>query len=227
MSLVGLASRNGRVVGTRHDPLLPRGGGRPRLPPQRDLPAPALPPRRRDRAQRDAAAALDGAVGHASHRAGVDGGAGDSPGALEDLPRLDAKMSALFAAGTDMIAALQQAQSRIAEVRSYMPPDLDLTVERITPASFPILSLNLSGDLPDADLRDYAFYVIRPALARAPGWAASRSDERQPRDRGRASIPARPARRRSHRHRRRRRAARRQPARAGREDGPGRAGSTW
>jgi CzcA family heavy metal efflux pump len=79
------------------------------------------------------------------------------------------EVSALFADGTDMITAQQQAQSRIAEVRSSMPAELDLTVERITPASFPILSFNLSGDLPDADLRDYGTYVIRPALARATG----------------------------------------------------------
>src|SRR5947199_359405 len=32
-----------------------------------------------------------------------------------------------------------------------------------------MLSLNLTGGLPTPDLNDYAFYVIRPALARVPG----------------------------------------------------------
>ena len=43
------------------------------------------------------------------------------------------------------------------------------TVERLTPATFPVLSLNVTGALPVPDLYDYAFYVMRPALARAPG----------------------------------------------------------
>jgi CzcA family heavy metal efflux pump len=79
------------------------------------------------------------------------------------------EVSALFEDGTDMITAQQQAQSRIAELRSSLPADVDVTVERITPASFPILSFNLTGNLPDADLHDYGIYVIRPALARARG----------------------------------------------------------
>src|SRR5262249_571722 len=50
-----------------------------------------------------------------------------------------------------------------------MPADVDLTVERLTAASFPILSLNLTGNLPDADLRDDAFFIVRPAVSRVPG----------------------------------------------------------
>ena len=68
-----------------------------------------------------------------------------------------------------MIVALQQAQSRVAEIRGALPADTELTVERLTPAAFPIFSLNLTGGLPAADLHDYAFYVMRPALSRVPG----------------------------------------------------------
>jgi multidrug efflux pump subunit AcrB len=79
------------------------------------------------------------------------------------------ELSAQFDPATDMTVAVQQAQSRIAETRGQLPADAELTAERLTPAAFPILSLNLTGALPVPDLRDYAFYVIRPDLARVPG----------------------------------------------------------
>ena len=47
------------------------------------------------------------------------------------------EISAQFDPATDMIVALQQAQSRIAETRGQLPADTDLIVERLTPAAFP------------------------------------------------------------------------------------------
>ena len=79
------------------------------------------------------------------------------------------EISAQFDPATDMVVALQQAQGKIAELRSTLPSDLDLIVERLTPAAFPFLSLNVTGGLPSADLYDYAYFVMRPALSRVPG----------------------------------------------------------
>jgi CzcA family heavy metal efflux pump len=79
------------------------------------------------------------------------------------------EISAQFDARTDILQALQQVQNLVAEVRGELPADTELQVERLTPAAFPILSYNLTGGLPEADLRDYAFYVVRPTLARVPG----------------------------------------------------------
>ncbi|MEO8505197.1 MAG: efflux RND transporter permease subunit [Acidobacteriota bacterium] len=79
------------------------------------------------------------------------------------------EISAQFAPDTDMAAALQLLRSRVEETRADMPPGVDLQVERLTGASFPILSVNLNGGLPSADLRDAAFYLVRPALARVAG----------------------------------------------------------
>jgi CzcA family heavy metal efflux pump len=79
------------------------------------------------------------------------------------------EMSSYFDASSDMIVALQQLQSRVDEVRQELPPDTELTIERLTPSTFPVLSLNVTGALPIPDLYDYAFYVMRPALARTPG----------------------------------------------------------
>ena len=79
------------------------------------------------------------------------------------------EISAQFDPATDMVVALQQTQNRIAEARADLPGEIDLTVERLTPAAFPILIFNLTGGLPTADLRDNAFYVMRPVLSRIPG----------------------------------------------------------
>ena len=82
------------------------------------------------------------------------------------------EISGQFEPSTDMIVALQQAQGRLAEARQSLPADLELTVERLTPAAFPFLSVNLTGPLPASDLYDYGFYVMRPSLSRVPGVGA-------------------------------------------------------
>jgi CzcA family heavy metal efflux pump len=79
------------------------------------------------------------------------------------------EISAQFDPSTDMAAALQNLQNRVAEVRGELPAETELTVERLTVSAFPMLSLNVTGGLPTPDLYDYSFYVIRPALARVPG----------------------------------------------------------
>src|SRR2546423_14135144 len=67
-----------------------------------------------------------------------------------------------------MIYALQQVQARVNQVRSDLPPQLDIEVERLTPSLFPILSYNLEGGDP-ATLYDIARYQIRPLISRVPG----------------------------------------------------------
>ncbi len=79
------------------------------------------------------------------------------------------EISAQFDPATDMIVALQQVQNRVAEARGELPAEADLTVERLTPAVFPVLILSLTGPLATADLNDYANYVVKPELARVPG----------------------------------------------------------
>jgi len=69
----------------------------------------------------------------------------------------------------DMQYALQLVQARVSEARSSLPPDTDVVVERVTPAVFPVLSLILNGHAPSQELRDYAFYILRPLFSRVPG----------------------------------------------------------
>jgi len=73
-----------------------------------------------------------------------------------------------FAPHADMIYALQQTQARVNQIRSQLPADLSIEVERLTPALFPVLSYNLEGGDP-ATLYDIARYQIRPILSRVPG----------------------------------------------------------
>ena len=79
------------------------------------------------------------------------------------------EISAQFDPSTDMVLALQQVQNRVAEIRGELPADTELTVERLTPAVFPVFILSLTGNLPTTELNDYALHVMRPALARVAG----------------------------------------------------------
>jgi CzcA family heavy metal efflux pump len=82
------------------------------------------------------------------------------------------ELSIEFQPGTDMQYALQQLQSRIAEVRSSLPGNVNLTIERITPAIFPVLGYNVSSPtLTQADLYTITRYQIQPRLTRVPGVA--------------------------------------------------------
>src|SRR5512140_3726770 len=78
------------------------------------------------------------------------------------------ELSLYFAPSTDMLQALQQVQSHVAEIRGDLPPELQIETERLLPSVFPILTYNVMGNDP-AQLYDLALYQIRPALAGIPG----------------------------------------------------------
>jgi CzcA family heavy metal efflux pump len=82
-----------------------------------------------------------------------------------------AEISVLFNPDTDMQYALQMTQAAVSETRGDLPAMTDISIERITPSSWPILMMVLGGDAPPADLRDYAFYDLRPIFSRVPGVA--------------------------------------------------------
>ncbi len=80
-----------------------------------------------------------------------------------------AEISVLFNPGMDMQYALQLLQARVSDARGSLPAETEIEVERLSPVVFPVLSLILNGDVPAADLRDYAYYVLRPLFSRVPG----------------------------------------------------------
>lgn len=80
-----------------------------------------------------------------------------------------ADIQLLFAPRTDMWRALQLAESSLNDVRSSLPADTRIRVERLTPVSFPILSFNVTGPLDPRDLNELAALTLRPAIARVVG----------------------------------------------------------
>lgn len=84
--------------------------------------------------------------------------------------RGSSELSVDFLTGTDMIFALHQLQSRIAEVQGKLPIGTNSTIELVTPAIFPILSYNVTTEaLTQADLYSICRYNLQPALSRVPG----------------------------------------------------------
>ena len=53
-------------------------------------------------------------------------------------------------------------------VAGRMPPDIELTVEQMTPSVFPIMSVVLTGGDSPSQLRDYAFYELAPRIKNIP-----------------------------------------------------------
>src|SRR5205809_180113 len=70
--------------------------------------------------------------------------------------------------GAVVLTAALLAWNRIGAVRSQMPPDVELTVERMTPSVFPIMSVVLTGGDRPSQLRDYAFYQLAPRFKNIP-----------------------------------------------------------
>ncbi len=81
-----------------------------------------------------------------------------------------AEINLTFAPNTDMLNALQQVRARVDQLRSSLPPGINVEVEQLTASLFPILSYNLEGGDP-ATLYDIARYQIRPLIVRVPGVA--------------------------------------------------------
>ncbi len=79
------------------------------------------------------------------------------------------ELSLQFAPETDMWRALQMVEARVAEIRSELPSDAEVIVERVTTGSFPVVTFNVSGAIDPRELRETAEFVVRPALANVPG----------------------------------------------------------
>jgi CzcA family heavy metal efflux pump len=93
-----------------------------------------------------------------------------------------AEISVQFNSDMDMQYALQLMQARVSDVRGELPGDAEISIERVTPTAWPILMMVLSGNVPGADLRDYAYYDLRPLFSRVPDVSlveVQGSDERE------------------------------------------------
>ncbi len=86
--------------------------------------------------------------------------------------RGSSEISVNFSWGTDIIQALQLLQGKVASIRNELPPTASIDVERMNATVFPIEGFSLTSDTrSQVELRDLAYYVIRPALVRINGVA--------------------------------------------------------
>jgi CzcA family heavy metal efflux pump len=77
-----------------------------------------------------------------------------------------------FKWGTDVIQALQLLQGKVSSIRNQLPPTVSIDIERMNATVFPIAGFSLTSDsLDQVQLRDLAYYVIRPVLVRINGIA--------------------------------------------------------
>ncbi len=77
-----------------------------------------------------------------------------------------------FKWGTDVIQALQLLQGKVSSIRNQLPSTVSIDIERMNATVFPIAGFSLTSDsLNQVQLRDLAYYVIRPVLVRINGIA--------------------------------------------------------
>ena len=82
--------------------------------------------------------------------------------------RGSADISVYFSAETDMRTAVEAIRGRIATMSGDLPKGLYIVYDHKTPTPFPIITLDLSGGVSPAMLRDYANYTLRPLLKTLP-----------------------------------------------------------
>ncbi len=86
--------------------------------------------------------------------------------------RGSADISVSLAWGLDMVQAMLQVESAVNQVLPNLPPGTQFTVRRMDPTVFPVVGYSLtSGSRSQVDLRDLAFYQIRPVLSAVDGVA--------------------------------------------------------
>ncbi|PJJ75332.1 CzcA family heavy metal efflux pump [Thermoflavifilum aggregans] len=80
------------------------------------------------------------------------------------------EISAFLNWGANIDLGMQQINERISEIRSSLPPDVQITVEKMNPSILPVMGYALeSNTLTPIELKLLALYTIRPYLAQVPG----------------------------------------------------------
>jgi CzcA family heavy metal efflux pump len=83
-----------------------------------------------------------------------------------------ADISVNFGWGADMVAAQLQVESALNRALPDLPPGIRFQVRRMDPTIFPIFGLTLTSDTRDlTQIRDLAYYTMRPFLSAIPGVA--------------------------------------------------------
>ncbi len=77
-----------------------------------------------------------------------------------------------FAWGQDMVSAMLQVESAIAQIANRLPPGMNYSVIRMDPTVDPVIAYSLTSSSESlTQLRDLALYQLRPVLSRVKGVA--------------------------------------------------------
>jgi CzcA family heavy metal efflux pump len=83
------------------------------------------------------------------------------------------EISAYMEWGSDIDLDKQQVESQIARIKSSLPPDIEITVEKMNPSILPVMGYSVFSDSKSQiELKLIAEYVIKPYLSRIQGVAS-------------------------------------------------------
>ncbi|HEY9363375.1 MAG TPA: efflux RND transporter permease subunit, partial [Chitinophagaceae bacterium] len=80
------------------------------------------------------------------------------------------EISAFIDWKADVDLSRQRIESRIAEIRNTLPPEVNITVEKMNPSILPVMGYSLeSHKLSPIELKELALYTIKPYLSQVDG----------------------------------------------------------
>lgn len=83
------------------------------------------------------------------------------------------EISAFMDWGSDIDLDKQQVESRINQIKNSLPPDVQITVEKMNPSILPVIGYSLQSDTKSQiELKLIAEYTVKPYLSRVDGVAA-------------------------------------------------------
>ncbi len=83
------------------------------------------------------------------------------------------EISAFMDWGSDIDVDQQQIESRISQIKNNLPPDVNITVEKMNPSILPIMGYSLQSDTKNqVELKMIGEYSVKPYLSRIEGVAA-------------------------------------------------------
>ncbi|MEA1847580.1 efflux RND transporter permease subunit [Chryseobacterium sp. MHB01] len=80
------------------------------------------------------------------------------------------EISAFMDWNVDVDLSKQQIESSINQVRNQLPPDVNISVEKMNPSILPVMGYSLNSSSKDPiELKQLALYTIKPFLSQVPG----------------------------------------------------------
>ncbi|MGE0088767.1 MAG: efflux RND transporter permease subunit [Bacteroidales bacterium] len=83
------------------------------------------------------------------------------------------EISAFMDWGSDIDIDKQQIESRIAQIKNNLPPNVNITVEKMNPSILPVMGYSLQSDTKNqVELKMIGEYIVKPYLSKIEGVAA-------------------------------------------------------